>query len=81
MVSGYIGWFTERGDGQTTWMSLTGDYAAGSSGAPILNDHGAVVGVASLSHTFYSDTPGHDTQMVQKLCVPSAALLDLIEPE
>ncbi|MGL4421015.1 MAG: S1 family peptidase [Gemmataceae bacterium] len=31
------------------WMSLTADYAGGSSGAPILNRFGAVVGMACLT--------------------------------
>lgn len=81
MVSGYITWSTPQGDGQTTWMTMTGDYASGSSGAPILNDHGAVVGVASRTQTLYSDFPEHHPQMALKLCVPSAAVLDLIQQE
>ena len=32
-------------------MGLTAEYAGGSSGAPILNKHGAVVGMAALTLT------------------------------
>ena len=33
------------------WMGLTAEYAGGSSGSPILNKYGAVVGMAALTLT------------------------------
>jgi serine protease Do len=36
---------------QEKWMGLTAEYAGGSSGAPILNKYGAVVGMAALTLT------------------------------
>ena len=78
IVSGYI----DQHDGQTARMSITADYAVGSSGAPVLDEHGAVVGVASETDTLFSGgTKNSAPQMVLKLCVPSAALLNLIEQE
>lgn len=81
MVSGYIDWFTQPGDGQTTWMTITADYASGSSGAPVLDENGAVVGVASQTRTLFSGMPQRYPQMVLKLCVPSSAILGLVQPE
>ena len=82
IVSGYIIWPTLQGDGWTTWMNITADYAGGSSGAPVVNGSGAVVGIASKTETLYPNAdPQRNPQMVMKFCVPSAALLELIEPE
>jgi S1-C subfamily serine protease len=42
-------------DGQTErWMSVTADYAGGSSGSPVLNRYGAVVGMAAVTVTLDS---------------------------
>lgn len=42
-------------DGKTErWMSVTADYAGGSSGSPVLNRYGAVVGMAALTVTLDS---------------------------
>ncbi len=38
------------------WMSLSTDYAQGSSGAPILNKCGAVIGMAAMTQTIETDT-------------------------
>ncbi len=65
-------------------IAVTCDYAKGSSGAPILNATGAVVGVARVTRpVYYTKEDGKPTrlQMVWKFCVPSSALLDLLSGE
>ena len=80
---GIVSRYAQRGRaGKTaTMMSITADYARGSSGAPILNDHGAVVGlVSSTSSIYYTVTKGKkdNLQMVVKQCVPARSVLNLI---
>ncbi len=60
------------------WLEITADYAGGSSGCPIVNDRGQVVGLVSMTNTI---TTGEDrnVQMVRKICVPSSAIHKLIE--
>ena len=38
------------------WMGVTAEYAGGSSGSPVLNKHGAVVGMAALTLTIGDDS-------------------------
>lgn len=65
--------------------AITADFAKGSSGAPVLNETGAVI--ASVNNTFCSyydsDDEGHkeNLQMVFKSCVSSRHILELIEPK
>jgi len=40
------------------WMGLTAEYAGGSSGSPVLNKYGAVVGMAALTLTLDSGDGG-----------------------
>jgi hypothetical protein len=42
------------------WMGLTAEYAGGSSGAPILDKYGAVVGMAALTLTIDDGGAGAD---------------------
>jgi serine protease Do len=45
-------------DGQREkWMGVTAEYAGGSSGSPVLNKHGAVVGMAALTLTIGDESP------------------------
>lgn len=70
-----------KGRSRVTMMSITADYARGSSGAPVLNDAGAVVGVVSSTNSvYYTVEKGKKSnlQMVFKDCAPAGAILKLI---
>ena len=63
-------------------MSITADYAKGSSGAPVFNHKGQVVGVvSSTSSIYYSVENGkkENLQMVVKNCIPVESILELIQ--
>jgi serine protease Do len=71
-------------------MEVTLDYGVGSSGSPILNDRGAVVGMVCLTTPVFAkkpeqeggaadkETPSGYPQMVIKSCVPASVILDAI---
>ena len=63
-------------------MSITADYAKGSSGAPVFNGKGQVVGlVSSTSSIYYSVENGkkENLQMVVKNCIPVESIHELIQ--
>jgi S1-C subfamily serine protease len=63
-------------------MSITADYAKGSSGAPVFNRKGQVVGVvSSTSSIYYSIENGkkENLQMVVKSCIPVESIHELIQ--
>ena len=63
-------------------MSITADYAKGSSGAPVFNRKGQVVGVvSSTSSIYYSVENGkkENLQMVVKNCIPVESIRELIQ--
>jgi S1-C subfamily serine protease len=64
----------ERG-GSEHFMSITADFAKGSSGCPVLDERGAVVGVVNNTESIYYDDDGKrrqtDLQMVVKNVTPS----------
>lgn len=69
-------------DGGAPRMHITADYAVGSSGGPVLNAAGAVVGmVASTQDVYAKQEHGqHDNlQMVVKLCIPASSIRKLIK--
>lgn len=69
-------------DGKYPRMAVTADYAKGSSGGPVLNQCGAVVGVVSSTRSIYYEEHGdkqENLQMVIKSCIPARSVLKLIE--
>ncbi len=77
MVSRY---FQVRHQGQAVpMMSITADYARGSSGAPVFDDGGNVIGLVARTESMYDsveDRVQRNLQMVIKQCVPARSLLD-----
>jgi hypothetical protein len=76
IVSGY--YTLASPGGILTIFDITADFANGSSGAPVFNDCGAVVGIVK----FRNDTgvPG-TPQISAKGCLPSSLLLSMIKPQ
>jgi len=72
-----------------TWMAITADYAKGSSGGPVFNEAGEVVGMVSSTRSIYTEpsngksqqAPKGHLQMVIKTCVPVDAIRGLFSSE
>ncbi|MBG7608245.1 MAG: trypsin-like peptidase domain-containing protein [Verrucomicrobia bacterium] len=67
-------------NGTATWMSITADYAQGSSGGPVFNAAGEVVGMVSSTRSIYTKPKKKadgQLQMVIKSCVPGGSIRDL----
>ncbi len=66
------------------YMCITADYARGSSGGPVLNSRGAVVGMVCSTKTTYYGERGRDhdddVQMVVKFCIPGESIRALLKP-
>ena len=62
-------------------LSITADYARSSSGAPVLDESCAVVGIVNRTKSIYHTTKKdveQNLQMVLKHCTPSSSLLKLV---
>jgi len=72
---------TQRNRRRVPAMSITADFGRGSSGAPVLDEAGQVVGiVTSTESLYYTEKDGEqkNLQMVFKNCVPVSQLRELI---
>ena len=70
-----------KGGGKLRRMAITADFARGSSGSPVLDDRGRVVGIVSSTRSiYYNKDKGveKNLQMVLKHCIPSDDLLELL---
>jgi len=61
-------------------LAITAEYAKGSSGGPILNEHGAVVGIICQTRTLFHDQEETEPQMTWKFSRPSSSLLAMLKP-
>jgi S1-C subfamily serine protease len=86
-------YFVHRADGQAkTMFTTTVDFAVGSSGGPLVDDRGNVVGMVSSTLAVYAtddlphgerrdeEAPPGDFQMGLNMCVPAADILRLVKP-
>ena len=76
-------YFIDRSPRKTEMLSITADFAKGSSGAPVFDAAGNAVGmVANTQSVYYDEKDGHaeNLQMVFKNCVTAKSILRLIKP-
>lgn len=59
-------------------LAITADYGRGSSGGPILNEHGAVVSMVCSTMALLDDDEG-SAQMTWKFTLPSNSILALLQ--
>jgi S1-C subfamily serine protease len=80
IVSRYVSVPLGKRAGEITMMAITADFGAGSSGAPVFNERGGVVGMVNNTQSLYYDPKRQkDLQMVFKHCLPSQYILQLIK--
>lgn len=75
----------EKNPVKVVWMCVTAEYAGGSSGGPVFNAAGEVVGMVSKTHSLYTGgtpkdaPPKGELQMVIRNCVPGDAIRSMFE--
>lgn len=74
-VARYLKTIVRPGGKEAIWMSVTADFARGSSGGPVLNADGAVVGMVSSTQSIYYGPARGDTAP-NKTAKESAAARD-----
>lgn len=76
-------YFMSNSHGESSPMlSVTADFGKGSSGAPVCDDFGRVVGIVNNTHSLYytvEDGKKDNLQMVFKNCTPVSELRRLVE--
>ena len=74
-------YFSRKSD-NTNWMSISADFAKGSSGGPVINPKGEVVGMVSFTNTLavppVKENGIYRTQMVIKSCTPVSAIWETL---
>jgi S1-C subfamily serine protease len=76
----------DDGKDRCTWITVTADYGSGSSGAPVLNAAGEVVGMVSSTAALLADPEqdkepkAEDVQMVFRDCVSIDTIRGLLQP-
>jgi serine protease Do len=82
IVARHTLWRSPAGD--RSFMAITADFAKGSSGCPVLDEHGAVVGIVNSTESIYYADDGRkkqtDLQMVVKNTTPSWIVRRMITP-
>ncbi len=67
------------GDAPVDVLAITADYAKGSSGGPVLNESGAVVGVVCQTMSVCHGDGSAEIQMTWKFCRPSGSVRALVQ--
>ncbi len=77
-------YYASRDKRKSYWMGVTAEYCRGSSGGPVMDDAGNVIGMVSSTNSIYypskdpKKNPRGSFQMVIRNCVPVDAILKLI---
>ena len=80
IIARYVSVPLEKNGGEVTMMAVTADFGAGSSGAPVFNERGGVIGMVNNTQSLYYDPKrGKDLQMVFKQCLPSQYIQQLLK--
>ena len=80
IIARYVSVPLEKNGGEVTMMAVTADFGAGSSGAPVFNERGGVIGMVNNTQSLYYDPKrGKDLQMVFKQCLPSQYIQQMIK--